>query len=141
MTDLDLDAIQARVDAATDGPWEVDYDEGWCFIDLEHPDCKYPDEMLLWRKPYDDGEEDHEHRLSSANHVLTASGRVTGNYDWDAGGILETVDVEFIAHARTDIPALIAEVKALRGKVAEVEELTQQVAVNAEVNSEGSDGR
>jgi len=52
MTDLDLDAIQARADAATGGPWK-----------------SLP---------------------------------------------------EFIAHARTDIPALIAEVKALRGKVAAV---------------------
>jgi len=41
-----------------------------------------------------------------------------------------------VARLLNAVPALIAEVKALRGKVAEVESLAQQIAENAEVNWE-----
>ena len=77
---LDLDAIKARADAATEGPWGV---EG-----RAHPG---PDEHLVI-------------------------------YPVEQGGTLAFVqpswdDAEFIAHARTDIPALIAEVERLRGRI------------------------
>ena len=52
MTDLDLDAIEARADAATDGPW-----------------------------------------------------------------VVKLLDAEFIAHARTDVPALVAALREARAKV------------------------
>lgn len=110
MTTLDLDAIQARADAATEGPWKVTDlsnhgHRGTLWVDIDRP----------------------------------ADGSMTVAELTEADGvevIWKTTDAEFIAHARTDIPALIAEVKALRGKVAEVEELAQQIAENAEVNWE-----
>jgi hypothetical protein len=72
MTDLDLDAIEARAAAATDGPWEV------------HPD----DADLVWLPG----------RGYFLCEMLTAA---------ETNG-------SFIAHARTDVPALVAEVRRLR---------------------------
>jgi hypothetical protein len=70
MSELDLDAIRARADAATAGPWT------W----REHP---------------------------------------SGFFEFsNAGGVIgwgqEEAAFEFAAHARTDIPALLAEVDSLR---------------------------
>ncbi|PPG34494.1 hypothetical protein [Rathayibacter sp. AY2B9] len=39
---------------------------------------------------------------------------VTQAAEWESSGIEREEDAEFIAHARTDIPALIAEVRRLR---------------------------
>jgi hypothetical protein len=72
---LDLDAIEARSAAATDGPW------------------------------WTDG--------VGASRVYAS-----GLDDWiTVAGDLETPDAEFIAHARTDMPALVAEVWRLRGAI------------------------
>lgn len=77
MTQEQLDAIQARVDGATNGPWGC----------------------------YGDG----------AHEVFDA-----GEYgDGDRGEVVAAVidrlsDAVFIAHAREDIPALLAEVQRLR---------------------------
>jgi hypothetical protein len=73
---LDLDAIQARADAATDGPWTT-----------------YVAGAGIWSSaPY--------------GWVLRS----------DEGPILfgPLADIEFAAHARTDVPALVAEVRRLR---------------------------
>jgi len=91
MTELDLDAIRARAEAATDGPWER-YGDGshevYCAANFEDTAYEPPD--------------------------------VTYGSDRPA-------DAEFIAHARTDVPALIAEVERLRkereGLVAVVSQL------------------
>ena len=72
--ELDLDAIEARVNAATDGPWEA-----------------YPD-GLVWTK-------------------------VPRIGDPVSGSVLPE-DAEFIAAARTDVPALVAEVRRLRAVLA-----------------------
>lgn len=68
---IDLDAIRARVDAATVGPWSV--------AEQTHGD---------WFGIQD---------------------------EWLAlGSMFGSADAEFIAHARTDVPALLAEVERLR---------------------------
>lgn len=72
-TELDLDAIRARVDAATEGPWEAT------------PNGRIL--SLTW--PCDD---------------------VAGWFG-NKGAVVETLrnpDAEFIAHARTDVPLLLA---------------------------------
>ena len=75
---LDLDAIQSRVDAATEGPWFVEVSgqgrERLHIIDA------------IVRDPYGDNS------LSLGNDAATA---------------------EFIAHARTDVPALLALVREM----------------------------
>ena len=51
---------------------------------------------------------------------------VAGQWDYEEGGISEEADAVFIAHARTDIPALLAHIRAqaltierLRAEIAE----------------------
>lgn len=84
---LDLDAIKARVDAATPGPWWAwDRGVGW------HIAIGEPTEGT-WGGPA---------------RLLPASERT------DIG---READAEFIAAARQDVPALIAEVERLRALV------------------------
>ena len=79
-TALDLDAIEARANAATSGPWEVEAAAVVC--------DRYEDERPGVCGPHD--------------------------VDWP----LLAEDAEFIAHARTDVPALVAEVRRLRAALA-----------------------
>ena len=46
---------------------------------------------------------------------------VTGNYDWEAGGIMEEADTEFIAHAPEDIAHLLSMVQEQAQKIKAVE--------------------
>lgn len=73
MTKEELQAIKARCEAATPGPWEEVAESGeWWIIGA------------------------HE----NANYVVDTSGTSQGN-------------IEFITHARADVPALVAEVERL----------------------------
>jgi len=94
MSDLDLAAIRARADAATGGPWEVEYDNNDDFeagiADGDYPyalrgpaniTAQSPTVKNSWRESYG-------HRVNEMSEMLTP-------------------DAEFIAHARTDIPALL----------------------------------
>lgn len=71
---LDLDAIQARVDAATPGPWCWSWYDKWCGLNGPFGGILY-------------------------HHA-----------NWN---VLDD-DAEFIAHARTDVPQLVAELRMLR---------------------------
>jgi hypothetical protein len=84
MTDLDLDAIEARVNAAADGPWVAERGA----------------RPTQWPKDY-------------VARPLRNRFRVG-----------DEADAEFIAHARTDVPALVAEVRRLREFMADP--LTQE---------------
>lgn len=94
MTDLDLDAIQARADAATPGPWEFD------------------DEVLgVW---------------TAADGAL--GGGICDPHDEYARGLNHPLEnMRFVAHARQDIPLLVAEVRRLR-KIIERQNLTGGLA-------------
>ena len=88
MTRPDLDAIRARCDAATPGPWRVDgstYDEG-CNEHLAPYGLEGPNERLIW-----------------------SSGG--GEYSHPDMGT-----AQFIAHARADIPALLAYIEELESR-------------------------
>lgn len=96
---LDLDAIEARAAAATEGPWE-------------------------WR-------EDSHDRLILAGPLKSPSPDDESAYPWMAvlswAGLkepkrpltakLSPADKAFIAAARTDVPALVAEVRRLRATI------------------------
>lgn len=82
MSDIDLDAIEARANAATDGPW-------W----------HYGDGFREIHGPQNDEEDGWAPQVAVAGDDGTLP------------------DAEFIAHARTDIPALVAEVRRLRAQV------------------------
>lgn len=93
MIDLDLDAIEARANAATDGPW-LGYDER---SDLreENPDVN-PMWVVAHMEP--DG----------VNWVRDIADI--------GGGEQDEADAEFIAHARTDVPALVAALREARAE-------------------------
>ena len=126
-------AIKARADAATPGPWEAG--DVWLTAgliwDADHnrvgpkvaTHCGY----CHHGEPVWAGRTDingtvmraHRHRdpdpYEPTHKISGADGAsVAGNYDYEAGGILRPEDTEFIIHARTDVPALLAEVDRLR---------------------------
>jgi hypothetical protein len=94
---LDLDAIRARADAATPGPWTVES------LHRPQPGCRclscVEDEPWAYGLREVDGPESPE-RCIHPVHVAQA-------------------DAEFIAHARIGVPALVAEVSRLRTELAE----------------------
>jgi len=90
MTELDLDAIEARANAATVGQWRHTY-----------KNCK-------WHMSSEFIDRDGD---------LDGVGLVTADINQDNADLYATdADMDFIAHARTDIPALVAEVRRLRAK-------------------------
>lgn len=83
MTDLELEAIAARAEAATAGPWEV--------RDADAHMVRGPRDVVLYAYNAFDG-----HKQGNANAA-------------------------FAAAARTDVPALVEEVRKLRGVLRECE--------------------
>lgn len=79
---LDLEAIRARVTAATRGPWHAEYF----------------------------GKRGYPQRIGTDDATVVAE-------TFDGGGG-PAANAEFIAHARQDIPALLAEVQRLRDALA-----------------------
>jgi hypothetical protein len=86
--ELDLDAIEARVNAATPAPWEV------------------PTANVF--RVVAPGQPHHNAQSGLAPPYPWRLICETGPYDQEAA------DFAFIAAARTDIPALVAEVRRLR---------------------------
>ncbi|MFR9794274.1 hypothetical protein ACL07V_37570 [Streptomyces sp. MB22_4] len=87
MTQLDLDAIEARANAATPGPWTTD---GW---EIYQGDGNSAPDLMKW------------------------VGETCRADDYDGS----QNDAAFIAHARTDVPAMAAEIRRLRARVTELE--------------------
>lgn len=93
-TELDLDAIEARANAATEGPWI---------------DTTPHDKATEWGHYYDDP-------------MVVTLDSSPGNFcaiaqDIRQGPTEGAADAAFIAAARTDVPALAAEVRRLRASV------------------------
>jgi hypothetical protein len=84
-TPLDLDAIQARADKATPGPWDI---------------FTIASEAGTSSRIFREGE-----LPVDLAHIPM---------DWNGEG----ENAAFIAHARADVPALVAEARALRAEVA-----------------------
>lgn len=108
---VDLDAIRKRTDAATTGPWRLVTD----FCDCQ-PDygCRHGDFPHALRLPVHKAsarkqECDPADSLDSFSHEASDFGDLT----------META--EFIAHARTDVPALLAQVDRLAAEVSRLQ--------------------
>jgi hypothetical protein len=98
---LDLDAIEARANAVPSGPWNVELDVWDEDLTLEVTvDNKNVDFLCNIPTQFKNGEPE-------------ASKNARASMEWKVG--------EFIAHAREDVPALVAEVRRLRARVEELE--------------------
>ena len=93
----DLDAIEARANAASDGPWIVVHESAWEADDVQHPD------VIKVGAPLYVGDDE----------PVTVC-LVSTDYEDDPVDVLG--DAEFIAHARTDVPALVAALREARAE-------------------------
>ena len=93
---MNLDEIQARANAATPGPWT--YDEGCGYVEV--PPCGVIEFKPGWERSV---------------HFLA---RVHNNHVEGEDGL--GFDGAFIAHARTDVPALVARVRELEAQLDEL---------------------
>lgn len=97
MTDEELDAIEARASAAIEGPWRCEYDENVSQVEI-----RPVNETIVVNgvRMHMDG-------------VYTIIAE-TGQWSDDEA---TSPTAEFIAHARTDVPALIAELREMLREV------------------------
>ena len=97
--ELDLDAIEARANAATEGPWLRR--EGHAEIDGQN----YAEVLIPGR-------------VECGSYCYGGTSTIEGDR-LDA-------DLAFIAHARADVPALVAEVRRLRAQVRDLTDSRQE---------------
>jgi len=110
MNEKDLVEIHQRCDAATEGPWEVGR---WHLIDeygYRHEfvgDLRVPYSGPNFNGPYGAG-----YSLDDGAKLLWSCG--------SDGVAPSDADAAFIAHARTDIPALLEEITRLHRHLGEI---------------------
>lgn len=106
MTAIDLDAIQQRVNAAAEGPWELLTESCDCGGEYGCSHGEYPYAIRLpghkvgYTHKYcnpDQADDSHRHHASDISDLP-----------------METV--EFVVAARSDVPALLAEIDRLRAR-------------------------
>ncbi len=98
MTEQELQAIEQRANGATAGPWKAEMGQ-----------------VLYWspRPTKAKPNAGYTHTLIRAEQTDYASGEFFA--------VVDDTDATFIAHARTDVPALVAEVRRLRALVEALE--------------------
>jgi len=108
---LDLGPIRERCDAATLGPW---YSTG---------------DAVPWTADQKDDFTDQGAGISTVPGGSRYEGDIVrgGSQDEQGGavGVLDNADAAFMAHARTDVPALLAEVKRLRAREAKLRAMVE----------------
>lgn len=98
LTDHDLDEMEARCKAATPGPWRASDDE--------------PSDVVIW------GPADKFLVNVGADAIVPMSNTTGGAVlAFDA----DRLNAEFMAHARTDLPRVLAELRELRRLARETE--------------------
>ena len=116
----DLEAIKARADAATAGPWEVEPEHEWEWLaeDTKCDLCKRGVELFEVVTDNDEGEITEGHKHWSPSHYIAAPREeIAGNFDYEEGGIIRHEDTIFIANARQDVPALLEYIAELEAKL------------------------
>lgn len=107
-----LDEIEARANAATEGPWEVG-DRYHCQA-ADKCDCRQGYGPLIDTYQHHAWGTMHVHRSAEPWWDEGVRYRTDGGPPGDVVREIEPADAEFIAHARQDVPALVA---ALRGVI------------------------
>jgi hypothetical protein len=101
----DLDEIEARANAATPGPWQWD---GFDDVTIPSEDCPQSGAVVLAEL----SERDGEHWIMTPVEVTMQGldpAETGGETEAEAWAVwINQADAEFIAHAREDIPALLA---------------------------------
>lgn len=111
---IDVAAIRARVNAATEGPWT------WS-RSYEIPNC---DGVLSKHWALHNPVSASEGRVCNHNLVTHTAQRI----DYDGVTLDESPDFQFIAHARTDIPSLLDVVASLTTRLRAAEQRCEWVA-------------
>lgn len=91
MTDEELKAIERRTNAATPGPWYARCGPAWAVVESSKDVPEFMIGCFVGGREGDDG---NHNDMQRAN-----------------------VDVRFVAHARDDVPTLLAEVRRLRAEL------------------------
>ncbi|MYU24507.1 hypothetical protein [Streptomyces sp. SID8352] len=109
LTAQQLADIETRTNAATDGPWGTYEFGGDTLIEiaagLEETGTGYRARREICRLEDEPMDNDPTHT------------EWTGEEDWEQ----VQADAEFVAHARTDVPVLLAEIRRLDARVRELE--------------------
>ena len=108
-----LDKIEARANAATEGPWEVG-DRYHCQA-ADMCDCAPDRGPLIDTYQHPKWGTMHVHRKDEPWWNEGVLFRKAGGPPGEVARDLATEDAEFIAHARTDVPALVAALRAVIG--------------------------
>lgn len=118
--DAELQEIEERCNKATAGPWYSNFSRGQesggkCFY------CRNGNPVVKCVTL--EGLSYHLHEWEDCfQEIISDAGvMIVGNYDYESGGVASTKeDAEFIAHARQDIPALLAEIKRLQERIDDI---------------------
>jgi hypothetical protein len=120
MTTPDLAAIEARANAATPGPWDRPLNTRYrASVTADMPKG---DPSSRWRDQVD--KEGNPERVSIVNCPIWSDGKF---FRKQSGR-----DLEFIAHARTDVPALLALVREQRAVIERVKALVDNTFARAD---------
>ena len=94
----DRDKLRTLAEAATPGPWECLPDQEVRYLEDGDTCGLCEDGLEPLNVDSENGYSLHAHWAPS-HHVNSDAGNITGNYDWEEGGILEHADSQFIAAA------------------------------------------
>lgn len=134
-----LREIKERCERATPGPWRVGNpyvvapvrDDKCMLCDMSEPLATVTENGQTCHVHFDDRQYEDDWRDIASESTFET---IVGDYSYDSGGVATTrADAEFIAHAREDVPALIAEVERLWE---ENWKLHQELRKHADVNSD-----
>ena len=105
---IDLDAMEARAKAATEGPWDYSDCEGELSVDAGSSRTRWNNGIGRPPSSWKSTDRILEHELET----------------WDIGEEPDDdqrrADAEFIAHARTDVPALVGTLRRLNAALTEL---------------------
>jgi hypothetical protein len=113
MTDEELDAIERRAAAATSGPWYFHSTDDAHFMNARYVGTseKEPsDDHPTRYQGLCDGAEEQVHPRRVVAITLLQEPSLAGPEEYEE-------NTTFIAHARTDVPKLVAEIRRLRAEL------------------------
>lgn len=118
MTNEELDAVERRMNAATPGPW------AWSenCLDYDAPEAHFVELVTVSNPSVGDSTADGTGPpFAFFNTVMSAEMHHPKDSHAYCCVEIKKVDAAFIGYARTDVPALIAEVRRLKAKCGETE--------------------